>query len=77
MVMFYVPCYINNVIMRIEQIEQRIQDIKNEIHSLDVLKNDYDDVNVHVIEEQIDSLLTERASLIDLLESSFDNLIGL
>lgn len=75
--MFYVPCYINNVIMRIEQIEQRIQDIKNEIHSLDVLKNNYDDVNVHVIEEQIDSLLTERASLIDLLESSFDNLIGL
>ena len=75
--MFYVPCYINNVIMRIEQIEQRIQDIKNEIHSLDVLKNDYDDVNVHVIEEQIDSLITERNSLIDLLESSFDNLIGL
>ena len=63
--------------MRIEQIEQRIQDIKNEIHSLDSLKTDYDDVNVHVIEEQIDSLLTERASLIDLLESSFDNLIGL
>ena len=77
MVMFYVPCYINNVIMRIEQIEQRIQDIRTEIHSLDGLKNNYDDVNVHVIEEQIDSLLTERASLIDLLESSFDNLIGL
>ena len=75
--MFYVPCYINNVIMRIEQIEQRIQDIRTEIHSLDGLKNNYDDVNVHVIEEQIDSLLTERASLIDLLESSFDNLIGL
>jgi hypothetical protein len=63
--------------MKIEQIEQRIQDIKNEIHSLDGLKTDYDDVNVHIIEDQIDSLLTERASLIDLLESSFDNMIGL
>lgn len=63
--------------MRIEQIEQRIQDLKNEIHSLDSLKNNYDDVNVHVIEEQIDSLITERNSLMQLLESSFDNLIGL
>jgi len=63
--------------MKIEQIEQRIQDIRTEIHSLDGLKNNYDDVNVHVIEEQIDSLITERNSLIDLLESSFDNLIGL
>lgn len=63
--------------MRIEQIEQRIQDLKNEIHSLDGLKDSYDDVNVHVIEEQIELLITERRSLIDLLESSFDNLIGL
>ena len=63
--------------MKIEQIQQRIQDIRTEIHSLDGLKNNYDDVNVHVIEEQIDSLITERNSLIDLLESSFDNLIGL
>jgi hypothetical protein len=63
--------------MRIEQIEQRIQDIRTEIHSLDGLKNNYDDVNVHVIEEQIDSLITERNSLMELLESSFDNLIGL
>jgi ferritin-like metal-binding protein YciE len=63
--------------MRIEQIEQRIQDIKNEIHSLDGLKNNYDDVNVHVIEDQIDSLIQERNSLIELLESSFDNMIGL
>ena len=77
MVIFYVPCYNNNVIMRIEQIEQRIQDLKNEIHSLDGLKESYDDVNVHVIEEQIELLITERRSLIDLLESSFDNLIGL
>jgi hypothetical protein len=63
--------------MKIEQIEQRIQDIRTEIHSLDGLKNDYDDVNVHVIEDQIDSLIQERNSLIQLLESSFDNLIGL
>jgi hypothetical protein len=63
--------------MKIEQIEQRIQDIRTEIHSLDGLKNNYDDVNVHVIEEQIDSLITERNSLMELLESSFDNLIGL
>jgi hypothetical protein len=63
--------------MNIEQIEQRIKDIKNQIHSLDSLKNSYDDVNVHIIEEQIDTLLTEKDSLVDLLESSFDNLIGL
>ncbi len=75
--MFYVPCYINNVIMKIEQIEQRIQTIKNEIHSLDGAKESYDDVNVHCIEDQIDSLIQERNSLIDLLESSFDDLIGL
>ena len=63
--------------MKIEQIEKRIQDIKNEIHSLDVTKEAYDDVNVHNIEDQIDSLIKERNSLIDLLESSFDNMIGL
>jgi hypothetical protein len=63
--------------MRIEQIEQRIQAIRIEIHSLDGLKNNYDDVNVHVIEDQIDSLIQERNSLMELLESSFDNMIGL
>ncbi len=63
--------------MKIEQIEKRIQDIKNEIHSLDVTKEAYDDVNVHSIEDQIDALIKERNSLIDLLESSFDNMIGL
>ena len=77
MVIFYVPFYNNNVIMKIEQIEQRIQDIKNEIHSIDATKETYDDVNVHVIENQIDSLIKERNSLMELLESSFDNLIGL
>ena len=60
-----------------EQIEQRLQDIKNEIHALDGLRECNDDVNIHVIEEHIDSLLTERQQLTDLLESCFDNLIGL
>jgi hypothetical protein len=63
--------------MKIEQIEQRIQAIRTEIHSLDGMKESYDDVNVHSIEDQIDSLIKERNSLIDLLESSFDNMIGL
>ena len=63
--------------MKIEQIEQRIQAIKNEIHSLDGMKEAYDDVNVHSIEDQIDSLIQERNSLMELLESSFDNMIGL
>jgi hypothetical protein len=63
--------------MRTEIIEQRLQDIRNEIYSLDSLKEANDDVNIHVVEEQINSLLTERQSLTDLLESCFDNLIGL
>jgi hypothetical protein len=63
--------------MRTEIIEQRLQDIRNEIYSLDSLKEAHDDVNIHVVEEQINSLLTERQSLTDLLESCFDNLIGL
>jgi uncharacterized protein YktB (UPF0637 family) len=76
MVMFYVSSNKINI-MTIEAIEKRIQDIKNEIHSLDGLKQSNDDVNVHVIENQIDSLIQERNSLMHLLESSFDNLIGL
>lgn len=63
--------------MKIEQIEQRIQDLKNEIQSLDSLKDSYDDVNTHSIEDQIDYLIKERNSLMQLLESSFDNMIGL
>ena len=63
--------------MKIEQIEQRILDLKNEIHSLDSLKESYDDVNTHSIEDQIDYLIQERNSLMELLESSFDNMIGL
>jgi len=34
-------------------------------------------VNTHCIEDQIDSLIQERNSLMELLESSFDNMIGL
>jgi hypothetical protein len=63
--------------MRTEIIEQQIQDITNEIRSLDSLKDSHDDVNIHIVEEQINSLLTERQSLTELLESCFDNLIGL
>ena len=63
--------------MRTEEIEQRIKDIKNEIHSLDSLKESNDDVNIHVIEEQISSLEVEKFNLQDMLERCFDELIGL
>lgn len=63
--------------MRTEQIENRLQDINNEIHSLDGLRDAYDDTNIHEIEQQVDALLHERQSLTQLLDSCFDNLIGL
>jgi hypothetical protein len=63
--------------MRTEIIEQRLQTIKNEIHSLDSLRDAHDDTNIHIIEEQQDVLYNERQKLTDLLESCFDNLIGL
>jgi len=63
--------------MKTEQIEQRLQDIKNEIHSLDSLRDAHDDTNIHEIEEQVDVLLHERQKLTFLLESCFDDLIGL
>ena len=63
--------------MKSDQIEQRLQDIKNEIHSLDSLKDSSDDVNIHIIEEQINALYVERTQLKDLLDSCFDELIGL
>lgn len=63
--------------MKTEQIQQRIQDIRNELHSLDALRDGNDDVNIHIIETQIDALVTEKQNLIDLLDLSFDNLIGL
>lgn len=63
--------------MRTEIIEQRLQTIKNELHALDSLRLAHDDTNIHELEEQIDILLHERQKLTDLLESCFDNLIGL
>ena len=63
--------------MRTEQIEQRLQDINNEIYLLDGLREESDDVNIHIIEEHINSLQQEKFNLQDILDSCFDNLIGL
>jgi hypothetical protein len=63
--------------MRTEVIEQRLQDIKNEIYLLDGLREESDDVNIHIIEEHISSLQQEKFNLQDILDSCFDNLIGL
>tara|TARA_R110000782_G_scaffold62116_3_gene127753 strand:- start:4709 stop:4906 length:198 start_codon:yes stop_codon:yes gene_type:complete len=58
-------------------IEQRLRDINNEISSLDFLKDAYDDANIHEIEHQQEGLINERHKLTMLLESCFDELIGL
>ena len=63
--------------MRVEDIQQRLQDIHMEVHSLDSLKDTYDDVNVHVIEDRITELQTEKFNLQQLLDSCFDQIIGL
>lgn len=63
--------------MRTEQIEQRLRDINNQIYFLDSLRDAHDDTNIHEIEEQIDVLLHEERDLTFLLESCFDELIGL
>jgi len=63
--------------MRTEEIQQRLQDIRMEIHSLDSLRDAHDDTNIHIIEEQQDILYHERQHLTFLLESCFDELIGL
>lgn len=63
--------------MRVDEIEARIQEIRNEINHLDYVKESNDDVNVHEIEQRIDSLITERNNLVDLLDRCFDDLIGL
>lgn len=63
--------------MRAEDIQQRLQDIRMELHSLDSLKDGHDDVNVHIIEERIIELQEEKFNLQDLLESCFDQMIGL
>ena len=63
--------------MRTHIIEERLQTIKNELHLLDSLRDAHDDTNIHIIEEQQDVLYNERQKLTDLLESCFDDLIGL
>jgi hypothetical protein len=63
--------------MRVEDIQYRLQDIRMEIYSLDSLKEENDDVNIHIIEERITELQTEKFNLQQLLESCFDQIIGL
>jgi hypothetical protein len=63
--------------MRVEDIQYRLQDIHMEIHSLDSLKDCYDDVNVHIIDDRITELQTEKFNLQQLLDSCFDEIIGL
>lgn len=63
--------------MRVEDIQQRLQDIHMEVHSLDSLRDSYDDVNVHIIEDRITELQTEKFNLQQLLDSCFDQFIGL
>jgi hypothetical protein len=63
--------------MRVEDIQQRLQDIHMEVHSLDSLKDSYDDVNIHTIEKRIEELQEEKFNLQDLLDSCFDQFIGL
>jgi hypothetical protein len=63
--------------MRTEVIEQRLQDIRMEIHSLDSLKEANDDVNIHTIDERINELQQEKYNLQDILDSCFDQIIGL
>jgi len=63
--------------MRTEEIQCRLQDIRMELYSLDSLKETNDDVNVHIIDERIIELQQEKFNLQDLLESCFDNMIGL
>jgi|VirMetMinimDraft_7_1064189.scaffolds.fasta_scaffold02495_8 hypothetical protein len=58
-------------------IEQRLKDINNEISWLDFLKDAHDDTNIHEIEHQQEGLINERHNLTILLESCFDELIGL
>lgn len=63
--------------MRIEDIQYRLQDIRMELHSLDSLKEANDDVNIHTIEERINELQQEKYNLQDILDSCFDQIIGL
>lgn len=60
-----------------EDLQQRIQDVNMEIRSLDNLRDGYDDVNIHVIEDRITELKQERNNLQDILDNCFDQIIGL
>lgn len=63
--------------MRTEEIQQRLQDVNMEIHSLDNLKNAHDDVNIHIVEKRIEELQEEKFNLQQLLDNCFDEMIGL
>lgn len=65
------------MILRTESIEQRIRDIKNELHSLESLKEAHEDSDIHIITEQQDVLFNEQQKLTNLLDSYFDSIIGL
>lgn len=60
-----------------EDLQQRIQDVNMEIRSLDSLRDGYDDVNIHIIEDRITELKQERNNLQDILDNCFDQIIGL
>lgn len=60
-----------------EDLQQRIQDVNMEIHSLDSLRDAYDDVNIHIIEDRITELKQEKNNLQDILDNCFDQIIGL
>lgn len=63
--------------MRVEDIQQRLQDIHMEVFSLNSLKDSYDDVNIHIIEDRINELQQEKYNLQDILDNCFDQFIGL
>lgn len=65
------------MILQPETIERRIRDIKNELHSLESLKNAHEDSDMHLITEQQEVLFNEKQKLTDLLDSYFDTIIGL
>lgn len=63
--------------MRVEQIEQRLLDINNKIYLLDGLRDAHDDTNIHEIEQEQEALINERYTLTQLLDSCFDEMIGI
>ena len=65
------------MILQPESIEKRIRDIKNELHSLESLKDAHEDSDMHLITEQQEVLFNEKQKLTDLLDSYFDTIIGL